>query len=346
MKKVTMQDVAEKAGVSKSTVSQYINNRYEFMAEPTRIRIQEAIQELGYIPNFVAKSLKQKKSSTIGVIVANILHTFSTEIIRAIEDACEKSQFHMFVCNADDNPDKERAYISMLLAKQVDGLIIFPTADNMCLYEELKRSNFPVVFVDRKVEQPIYPTLMLNNERAAEIAVRELLKKGHNKIGAVSMSITQKVSPRVERLTGFKKTLTENGITPDENWITTAERKEIIPALEKLWEQEDRPKAFFATNDLSLIELLKFLRKKKLQIGEDVSVIAVDDSDFLEIAATPISAIKQPTFQIGKDAAETLFNLIAEEKIEDSYDIRRYDPVLVERESVQVLGEKNNARSI
>jgi LacI family transcriptional regulator, kdg operon repressor len=346
MKKVTMLDVAVKAGVSKSTVSQYINNRYEFMAESTRIRIQEAIRELGYIPNFVAKSLKQKKSSTIGVIVANILHTFSTEIIRAIEDACETSHFHMFVCNADDNPEKEREYINMLLAKQVDGLIIFPTADNMCLYEELKRSNFPVVFVDRKLEQPIYPTLMLNNEMAAELAVEELLKKRHTKIGAVSMSISLKVSPRIERISGFKKTLAGNGILPNDNWIITAERKEILPALEQLWLQDDRPEAFFATNDLSLIELLKFLRKKKVTIGKDVSVIAVDDSDFLEIAATPITAIKQPTFEIGKDAAETLFKLIAEPDLQDSYDIRRYDPALIERESVQVLGEKNDATTV
>jgi LacI family transcriptional regulator, kdg operon repressor len=346
MKKVTMLDVAVKAGVSKSTVSQYINNRYEFMAESTRIRIQEAIRELGYIPNFVAKSLKQKKSSTIGVIVANILHTFSTEIIRAIGDACETSHFHMFVCNADDNPEKEREYINMLLAKQVDGLIIFPTADNMCLYEELKRSNFPVVFVDRKLEQPIYPTLMLNNEMAAELAVKELLKKGHTKIGAVSMSISLKVSPRIERISGFKKTLAGNGILPNDNWIITAERKEILPALEQLWLQDDRPEAFFATNDLSLIELLKFLRKKKVTIGKDVSVIAVDDSDFLEIAATPITAIKQPTFEIGKDAAETLFKLIAEPDLQDSYDIRRYDPALIERESVQVLGEKNDATTV
>ncbi|MDA6963071.1 LacI family DNA-binding transcriptional regulator, partial [Escherichia coli] len=88
-----------------------MNNRYEYMAESTKMRIEDAIRELGYIPNFVAKSLKQKKSSTIGVIVANILHTFSTEIIRAIEDVCEKNEFHLFVCNADDNPEKERAYI-------------------------------------------------------------------------------------------------------------------------------------------------------------------------------------------------------------------------------------------
>jgi LacI family kdg operon repressor len=334
MKKVTMQDVALKASVSKSTVSQFINNRYEFMAEQTKLRIEEAIRELGYIPNFAAKSLKQKKSLTIGVIVANILHTFSTEIIRAIEDECEKNNFHLFVCNADDNKEKEREYIDMLLAKQVDGLIIFPTNKNVELYEKLKMSNFPIVFVDRKLDRPIYPMLILDNEKAAEIAVEQLINKGKRKIGIVSLSVVQEVTPRIERIEGYKKTLVKNGITPNNNWMIAEERKGIIPRLEKLWAEEDRPEAFFATNDLSLIELLKFLRKKGLQIASDVSVIAVDDSDFLEIAVTPITAIKQPTFEIGKDAAITLLKLIANPIFEDSYEIKRYAPQLIERESI------------
>lgn len=334
MKKVTMQDVADKACVSKSTVSQYINNRYEFMSETTRTRIQKAITELDYIPNFVAKSLKQKKSSTIGVIVANILHTFSTEIIRAIEDACELSHFHMFVCNADDNPEKEREYINMLLAKQVDGLIIFPTDGNNGLYEQLKRSNFPVVFIDRKLEQAIYPTLMLDNEKAAELAVGQLLKKGRTKVGAVSMPLNLNVTPRLERIEGFRKALIASGNNFNETWVIATERTQIVTVLEQLWLNDDKPDAFFATNDLSLIELLKFLRKRKLRIGEDVSVIAVDDSDFLEIAATPITAIKQPTFEIGREAAEILFELIAEPQLQDLYEIKRYAPSVVERESV------------
>lgn len=334
MRSVTMQDVAEKAGVSKSTVSQYINSRYEYMGESTKLRIQEAIRELGYIPNSVAKSLKLKKTSTIGVIVANILHTFSTEIIRAIEDVCEENHLQLFVCNADDNPVKEREYIEMLLAKQVDGLIIFPTDANMFLYEQLKHSNFPLVFVDRKLEQPIYPVLMLDNEKAAEIAIKRLIQKGLTKIGSVSMSITLNVSPRIERIEGFKKTLTANGIVPNDNWIVATHRTNIISELEKIWLGEDRPEAFFATNDLSLIELLKFFRKRNIRIPQDVSVIAIDDSDFLEIVSTPITAIKQPTFQIGKDAAEALLNMIAAEKLEDSYEIKRYTPHLIERESV------------
>ncbi|MDQ1005034.1 DNA-binding LacI/PurR family transcriptional regulator, partial [Neobacillus niacini] len=158
MEKVTMKDVAIKAGVSKSTVSQYINNRYEYMAPATKKRIESAIKDLHYIPNYVAKSLKQKKSATIGVIVANILHSFTTEIIRVIEDTCKQNDFHIFVCNADDNPEKEQSYINMLIAKQVDGLIIFPTTGNLESYKQLRKAQFPVVFIDRKMEPVIFPT--------------------------------------------------------------------------------------------------------------------------------------------------------------------------------------------
>ncbi|MFD1864381.1 LacI family DNA-binding transcriptional regulator [Planococcus chinensis] len=334
MKKITMQDVAERAGVSKSTVSQYINNRFEFMAVPTKLRIEQAIKELDYIPNYAAKSLKQKKSGTIGVIVANILHTFSTEIIRAIEDFCGKSGFHLFVCNADDQPEKERAYIDMLMAKQVDGLIIFPTNGNDDLYEQLKKADFPIVFVDRKINQPIFPTLLLDNESASQIAVSQIEKKGYKKIGLVSTSIAKKVTPRVERINGFRKTVRELGLVLREDWIIAEERNRIGEKLQAIWDSKDRPDAFFATNDLALIELLKFVKKNQLSIPEDVGVVTIDDSPFLEIVATPITVIKQPTFEIGKDAAETLLKLIESKSFETEYEARRYSPILVERESI------------
>src|SRR5699024_7278625 len=117
MKKVTIADVANLAKSSKSTVSQYLNGRYNYMSLDTKRRIEDAIKELNYQPNYVARSLKQKKTSTIGVIVANILHVFSTEIIRAIEDYCQLNQFHVIVCNADDDPNKEKIYIEMLRSK-------------------------------------------------------------------------------------------------------------------------------------------------------------------------------------------------------------------------------------
>lgn len=333
MKKITMQDVALKAGVSKSTVSQYINNRFEFMAMPTRLRVEAAIKELGYIPNQVAKSLKQKKTGTIGVIVANILHTFSTEIIRAIEDECERNGFHLFVCNADDQPEKERSYIDMLVAKQVDGLIIFPTNGNYDYYKQLKNAEFPIVFVDRMINEPVFPTLLLDNEKASEIAVGQLAKKGRKKISLVSTSIDQNVTPRIERITGYKKAMARHGLAIDEEWIVAQERQRIGGKLQHLWDSGNRPEAFFATNDLALIELLKFIKKNSLAIPEDIGVIAIDDSPFLEIATPPISVIKQPTFEIGRHAADTLLKLIVSKEFDAVYKEKRYLPLLVERES-------------
>lgn len=333
MKKVSMQDVALKAGVSKSTVSQYINNRFEFMALPTRLRVEAAIKEMGYIPNQVAKSLKQKKTGTIGVIVANILHTFSTEIIRAIEDECERNGFHLFVCNADDQPEKERSYIDTLVAKQVDGLIIFPTNGNHDYYKQLKTAEFPIVFVDRMINKPIFPTLLLDNEKASEIAVGQLAKKGREKISLVSTSINQNVTPRIERITGYKKAMSKYGLAIDEEWIVARDRQEIGNELQRLWDSGNRPEAFFATNDLALIELLKFIKKNGLAVPEDVGVIAIDDSPFLEIATPPISVIKQPTFEIGQHAADTLLKLIVSKEFNEVYKEKRYLPVLLERES-------------
>lgn len=334
MRKITMQDVALKAGVSKSTVSQYINNRFEFMGVATKIRVEAAIKELGYIPNQVAKSLKQKKTGTIGVIVANILHTFSTEIIRAIEDECERNGFHLFVCNADDQPEKERSYIDMLVAKQVDGLIIFPTNGNNDYYKKLKTAEFPIVFVDRMINEPIFPTLLLDNESASKIAVEQLAKKGRKKIGLVSTSIAHNVTPRIERIMGYKKALASNGLVSEKDWIVAEERQDIGEKLQSLWDSGNRPEAFFATNDLALIELLRFIKKNKLAIPEDIGVIAIDDSPFLEMATTPISVIKQPTFEIGQHAADLLLQLIVSKDFKEEYEAQRYVPILVERESI------------
>lgn len=334
MKNVTMADVALKAGVSKSTVSQFINNRFEYMAEPTQERIREAVNELGYIPNFIAKSLKQKKSATIGVIVANILHTFSTETIRAIEDECGLNHFHLFVCNADDDPEKERDYIDMLLAKQVDGLIILPTNGNADLYKRLKAANFPIVFIDRKIDEPMYPTILLDNKKAAELAVELILQKGRKNLAIVATSIIRNVTPRVERINGFKQALSQKGIEYKPEWIIAVERADIRKRLEEVWSSSDRPEAFFATNDLSLVELLRFIKEKEIQVPQDVSIIAVDDSPFLEIFTPPITVIKQPTFEMGKEAVKKLLKLMGTETLEESYETKRYTPILIERNSV------------
>ena len=333
MKKVTISDVAAHAKVSKSTVSQYLNKRYDYMGEKTKQRIEQAIETLGYHPNIVARSLKQKSTRTIGVIVANILHNFTTEVTRAIEDACISSDYHTIICNADDDPAKEKHYIEVLRAKQVDGLIIFPTGNNRDLYQDMLSDNYPVVFLDRKVEGIEIPSILLDNERASELAVNHFVERGYQRIGIITTSIINEITPRVERLKGYEKAISDQGLPFIDEYVRSAKPTDIQQTLGDLLNLEEPPEAVLAGNDLVLIEILKYVKKHGLQIPEDLAVIGVDDVSFASFYTPPITTVAQPAFAIGKRGAEVLLKKINQKdgKYEDNF---RFEPELKVRDSV------------
>lgn len=333
MKRVTILDVANYAGVSKSTVSQYLNKRFDYMGAETKKKIEKAIEELNYQPNIVARSLKVKSTKTIGVIVANILHEFSTQIIRAIEDVCHELDFHIIVCNADDNPVKEEKYINMLFAKQIDGLIVFPTSENIDLYDRLQNSNFPIVFIDRRIPNNHIDSILLDNEKAAAMAVEEFIKHGYERIGIVTTSAANNVTPRKERLKGFEKAILENNLPLLPEYIKSVEVERIQMELKKMFNLPEPPQALLAGNDLTLFELLKFVRKNNLSIPKDIAVIAIDDVSFADLYNPPLTTIKQPTFEMGEKAAELLFNKINKVEKDKTNSIYRFKPELIVRMS-------------
>ncbi|WP_138418671.1 LacI family DNA-binding transcriptional regulator [Aquibacillus sediminis] len=314
MGKITMADVAEKAGVSKSTVSQFLNKRYHYMREDTRTRIEEAIKELNYQPNYLARSLKQKRTSTVGIIVGNIMHRFSTEVSRAVEDYFIQHDVHTIVCNADNNPEKEKKYIEMLRAKQVDGLIIFPTAPNLDIYQQLIRENYPVVFMDRKLSGLKAPLVASENNEATWSAIQHFIDQGHERIAIVTEPLT--ISTRLERRDGYKQALEENGIEIKPDFLVSAEIKQIQQELEKLFAIESPPTAILAGNDLLLIEVLKFAKEKNLKIGEAFALIVFDNIPFAHLVDPPVTTIKQSSYLMGERAAELLLKQINNQKIE------------------------------
>ncbi|WP_188206784.1 LacI family DNA-binding transcriptional regulator [Alkalibacillus aidingensis] len=332
MRTVTITDVAEKAGVSKSTVSQYMNQRYEYMGEKTKERIAEAIDELGYQPNIVARSLKQKTSTTIGVIVANIAHEFSTQIVRSIEEYCNASNYHIIVCNAEDNPEKEKKYIDMLRAKQVDGIIAFPTSMNVDLYRELTLENYPMIFIDRHVPEVEVGSIMLDNKKAAQLAVDEFIEHGYSRTGILTTSIQNHVTPRIERIEGFIETLHDRDLPVNEQFIRGVEVDQIPKELGKMMEQPEPPEAILAGNDLSLIAILKYVKENNLTIPEDLALIGIDDVPFASVYYPELTTISQPTTDMGRRAAELLINRIKGEKQSEQ---ARYsfEPTLIRRAS-------------
>ncbi|WML58840.1 substrate-binding domain-containing protein [Neobacillus sp. PS2-9] len=332
MKKATIADVAQHANVSKSTVSQYLNKRFDYMAENTKQRIEDAIKELDYRPNIVARSLKQKSTMTIGVIVANILHNFSTQVIRSIEDMCHLYDFHLIVCNADDDPEKEKRYIDMLRAKQVDGIILFPTGDNVELYEEMVDEKYPVIFVDRIVPEVSIPSVMLDNENAAGLAVQHFIEKGYERIGIIT-NVIRNVSPRMERITGYKKALQSNGIPIKEEYIKKLEINKIQAGLEEMLSLEEPIQAILAGNDLTLMEILKYVKKQGLRIPADLAIIGIDDVSFASFYEPALTIVEQPSFEIGKKAAELLLSKIQKKDVEEEQANYRLEPRLIVRNS-------------
>lgn len=333
MKRVTMADVAKLANVSKSTVSQYLNKRYDYMGEKTKIRVEEAIDELGYQANYVARSLKQKRTSTIGVIVANILHAFSTQVIRAVEDTCSEQDMHVIVCNADDDPQKEKKYIEMLRAKQVDGLIVFPTGGNMELYKSMVEEQYPLIFVDRKVEGLAVDTFLLDNAGAVDLAIDHFINHGHHRIGMITTSLIRNVTSRVERIEGFKKALLARGIQPEDQYIKGLDVHEIKPGLSEMLSLKEPPTAIFAGNDLSLMETLNFVKEKQIDIPGQLALISIDDVSFSNIYSPPLTTIAQPTFEIGRQAAELLLEKIKKTDTERESTIHRFKGDLIVRNS-------------
>ncbi|MYL69852.1 substrate-binding domain-containing protein [Halobacillus litoralis] len=331
MKNVTIADVAKQAQVSKSTVSQYLNKRYDYMGEKTKQRVQEAIDVLGYQPNIVARSLKQKSTKTIGVIVANILHNFTTEVTRAIEDVCHESDFHTIICNADDDPLKEKHYIEMLRAKQVDGLIIFPTGDNRDLYQKMIDSSYPVVFLDRDVKGMNVPAVMLDNEKASELAVDHFIDRGRRRIAMMTTSILNHVTPRMERIQGYEQALKKHEIPIDETLIISSETEDLQQELDDLLRLDTPPEAILAGNDLVLIEILKYVKQKGLRVPEDLAIIGIDDVSFASFYTPTLTTVAQPTFQMGKKGAELLLKKIKENTDDQP---NRFQPTLMVRDSV------------
>jgi LacI family kdg operon repressor len=304
------------------------------MGEKTKEKIELAIKELGYHPNIVARSLKQKSTSTIGVIVANILHAFSTQVIRAIEDYCHESDFHIIVCNADDNPEKEKKYIEMLHAKQVDGIIIFPTGGNKSLYQKMVDDNYPLVFIDRTIKDINIPSIMLDNEKASDLAVSHFVEKGYERIGIITTSISRSVASRIERINGFKKSLVEHKVPVVDDYIKSLEVEHIQGALHEMLALKEPPQAILAGNDLSLMEILKYVKANSLTIPNDLAVIVIDEVSFASLYNPALTVVSQPVFEMGKQAAALVLQQIQTKAKEESQTmIYRFEPTLISRES-------------
>lgn len=335
---VTMKDVAEHAGVSKSTVSQYLNKRYNYMSEETKRKIEATIKELNYTPNQIARSLKQKRTNVIAIVAATLSSRFTTELVSTIEKFFAEKGIDVIVASTDDKHEKEYKYVESLISRQVDGVIVFPTVENRGYYQGLKEKNFPLVFVDRELAGSSVDTILLDNRAAGKMATEYLIERNHKKIGILTFPLgkNDSITTRRERLNGYLEALTEYNISVDKKMIIQTTREQVFDQLDQLFAQKNHPTALILTNDMLLEEALLWAKNRNVSLPEDVSLISIDDVSFAHFFTPTITTISQPVREMGEQAATLLFQQIQGENSKDSQTVL-FLPELKSRESVKKL---------
>ena len=330
---VTISDIARQAGVSKSTVSRYLNGRFECMSVATRDKIAAVIAAEDYRPNALARSLKQKRTHTIAAVIANILNPFSTSIIRGVEDFCQKAGYNLILCNADDQPAKERGYLEMLMSKQIDGLIINTTGQNNDMMR-LICSHMPVVLIDRRVPELSADTVTLDNIKGVDLLIDHLVRLGRKDI-ALFILPYETVSPRSDRVQGYKQALARHNLPfrPELLVETDTTEAAVCEKLAWLFKRGIRPDAVFGFNNLMTMAIIKAVKTMNLKVPEDIAVIGFDDWEWAPLIQPPVTVVAQPAYEMGNKAASLLINRIQGKKQTKLASLCVFEPSLIVRSS-------------
>ncbi|HSW08329.1 LacI family DNA-binding transcriptional regulator [Aquabacterium sp.] len=310
----TIKDVALHAQVSVATVSHVVNDT-RFVSEATRLRVQQAIAELRYVPSALARSLKSNRTHTVGMMIPNNSNPYFAEIIRGIEDTCYGAGFNVILCNSDDDPLKQSTYVRLLSEKQVDGLIVLSSGSDVELLDTLRAATMPQVVVDREIDDLAADLVEVNHEAGGFLATQHLLQLGHRRIACIAGP--QALSSARQRVQGYQRALQEAGLAADDQLLrcadfTSAGGHAAMTALLDAASPADRPSAVFASNDLMAIGAICAAAAKGLSIPGDLSVIGFDDIALAAFSNPPLSSIVQPKHQTGELAAKLLLQRITQ----------------------------------
>jgi DNA-binding LacI/PurR family transcriptional regulator len=306
-KSIGLNEVAKKAGVSIATVSRVINDSTKVNSE-TRLRVQKIIKEMKFHPNRVAKRLRNKNASgnLLGVLIPDIQNPFYVDVLRGIEDVAYENRYALIICNFSQDEKKEKRYINILQSESIDGLIAAPTHEQDQHVIELVKGGMPIVCVDRGLSGVDVDVILVENKKGAYNAVDYLAKAGYKRIAHIS-GIPLVPTTR-QREIGYWEALTANGMAHDKNLICYGDSsyESGVKLCEELLNQTVPPDAIFTGNNLITLGALETIHRKGLKIPKQIAIIGFDDMYWANSLNPPLTAIRQPAYEIGKRAAEQL----------------------------------------
>lgn len=310
---VTIKDIAKKAGVSYATVSRALNNHPD-VNHNTRKEIIALAKKMNYQPNAIARSLINKKTDTIGLLIPDITNPFYPEVARGVEETAVEKNYNIFLCNTNWNMEREEHYINALLQKQIDGLIMTPSTEDLKHLEILINSNLKTVFISSYIDHPDYISIIVDNIKGVKEAVNHLIKNGHKNIGFIGAGESRFANQ--QRLYGYKQALIENNIAVKEKYIKNEGNsyniKDGYKLMKNLLESKIKnPSAIICYNDLYALGAIQVIKEKKFRVPKDIEVIGFDDIPFASLPEIQLSTIAQPKYKMGKIAFETLIKIMS-----------------------------------
>ncbi len=339
-KAVTITDVARRARVSISTVSRVINNTVPVSAE-LRARVEQAMQELNYKPNILARNLRRQSSAMIGVIIPNIRGPFFAETVRGIEDFCFERGYMVYLCNSDDDPEKEILYAEQLHRMRVDGVIFVGTWGWELLdhVRGLCEGGIPVCLINRPAEDLPVDLVLIDKNRGNYIATSHLVAQGHQVIGCITHIFQGGVGH--EEVRGYRKALEEAGIPVREDLIIEATPflSGGYQAARSLLEKPDPPTAIFAHSDMLAIGAARAALEMGLHVPGDLSIVGFGDIPFSEFYNPPLTTVRQPQHQMGSKAAAMLFERMKNKQLPQRQAI--VEPRLIIRATTAAPKQRN-----
>ena len=310
--KVTVADIARKAGVSIMTVSRVINHKGD-VSPATRRRVQQIVNRMRYRPSGIARSLVTRHSGTIGLVIPDVSNPFFADVALGAEHVAGAEGYNIYLCNTEEDPQRELTVVSSLEEKRVDGLVLFSRLDTRQLAEVVER-HAAVVLINRQMPKksmtPALGAVRLDDVLGGRLAVRHLLERGHRAIGCLAGPPTSH-SGR-DRARGYRETMAEAGAKADPAWECTcaptveggqAATRTLLTAHPELT-------ALFCFNDLVAVGALHACAELKRNVPRQLAVVGYDDIPLAALVTPPLTTCRAPRYELGAEAVRMLLNRI------------------------------------
>ncbi|HEY3312441.1 MAG TPA: LacI family DNA-binding transcriptional regulator [Anaerolineales bacterium] len=309
----TIHDVARRAGVASITASRVINNS-GYASQKTRELVLAAAREMGYIPNRLASSLRSRRTNVLALVLTDITNPFFTVAARGVEDAANQAGYTVIFCNTDEDQDKERKYVEILMQNRVDGVILVPSDSDSTSVEFLQQNGVQVVVIDRHVSNKKVDQVRCDSVGGAYQLTRLLTSLGHKRIALLNGP--ENVSTAADRLLGYTQAIREAGsILPEQGLIFSGNftRASGYEMTQKVLSMRVRPTALFAANNFIALGALQALQEARLRVPEDMAVVAFDDLPESLVTSPFLTAAAQPVYEMAARATEILIRRLAGE---------------------------------